>query len=263
MNKVLIKALRKILTSLIRILLRNGLAYGDFDKIARQCFVDVAFDEFSEKNKKQTVSNVSILTGLNRKEVKKLHELDEAEKDQSSQKYNRCIRVIGGWLNDDLFLNDQGLPKDLKVEGDKSFTTLVKKYSGDMPVVAMEKALTKSGNILVEDNRVRLLSHAYLLSDDPTEKISILGVDASELIETIDHNIGADSANLLFQRKASNIYVDEDAIPVIKQFLQRKGQTFLEEIDWLLSQHENKTELSKQKKVSVSLFYHDNRDDKK
>ncbi len=264
MNEILIKAVRKILTALIRILLRNGLAYGDFDKIARQCFVDVAFTDFKEPGKKQTISNVSILTGLNRKEVKKLYETDDTQKDQSSQKYNRCIRVIGGWLNDDLFLNEQGLPKDLNIEGKDSFTTLVKKYSGDMPVVAMEKALIKSGNILIRDNRVRLLSHAYLPSDDPSEKITILGSDASELIETIDHNIRADNEHLLFQRKASNIEVDADALPIIKKFLQRKGQTFLEEIDWLLSQHENKTDPDKQRKVSISLFYHDNeRDDKK
>lgn len=261
MNDILIKSLRKILSALIPILLRNGMAYGDFDKIARQCFVDVAYRDFSVKGKKQTVSNVSILTGLNRKEVKKLHELDDALKDQSTSKYNRCVRVIGGWLNDGDYLNEHSLPKDLSLDGNTSFATLVKKYSGDMSVVAMEQALLKSGNISVSDNSVRLLNHAYLPSDDPLEKLTILGSDSSELIETIDHNIGANKADLLFQRKASNAYVDADAIPEIQQFLKRKGQAFLEEIDWFLSQHENKSDLKKQRKVSISVFYHDNKRD--
>ena len=72
MQATLRKTLRNILMALIRILLRNGMSYGEFDKIARKCFVDVAFTDFADPKKKQTVSNVAILTGLYRKEVKKL-----------------------------------------------------------------------------------------------------------------------------------------------------------------------------------------------
>jgi len=262
MNGIMIKTVRKILTALIRILLRHGLAYGDFDKIARQCFVDVAYKDFSDPQKKQTVSNVSILTGLNRKEVKKLHELDDELKDVQSQKYNRCIRVIGGWLNDERYLNEDGLPEDLTFEGKHSFAELVKNYSGDMPVIAMEKALTKSGNIVVQNSRVRLLNHAYLPASDPVEKLTILGDDTSDLIETIDHNIQAKKTDLRFQRKALNHYVDQDSLPNIQHYLQRKGQAFLEEMDWFLSQNENNEDATKQHKVSVSVFYYEeNKDD--
>ena len=62
--------------SLVRTLLRNGMSYGEFDQVARKCFVDVAYRDLAPAGKKQTVSNVAILTGLNRKEVKKLSELD-------------------------------------------------------------------------------------------------------------------------------------------------------------------------------------------
>lgn len=262
MNKHLIKAVRKIISALVRILMRHGLSYGDFDKIARQCFVDVAYKNFSPKDKKQTVSNVSILTGLNRKEVKRLHEFDDSLKDQSSSKYNRCVRVIGGWLNDERFLTAQNTAADLTFEGNNSFSELVKDYSGDMPVVAMEKALTKSGNISVTNNIVRLLSHAYLPANDDEEKLSILGNDASEIIKTIDHNLVASPEESLFQRKAFNHCVDIEALPQIQHYLKRKGQTFLEEMDWFLSQHENKDEKEKQTKVSISMFYSDNHKDK-
>jgi len=258
MNDILIQALRKILAALIRVLLRNGFAYGDFDRVARQCYVDVAFKHLAQNNQKQTVSTVAILTGLNRKEVKRLHELDASNEQKNSQNYNRCIRVIGGWLNDELFLTEKGTPADLAQDGENSFSALVKKYSGDMPVVAMEKALISSGNISVKDKQVRLLNHAYVPSDDPVEKLNILGSDTQQLIETIDFNLASDIADLRFQRKASNDQVDEDAIPKIQQFLRNKGQSFLEEIDWFLSQNENKADRSKQKKVSVSLFYHHN-----
>jgi hypothetical protein len=99
MQEILRNTLRNILLALIRTLLRNGMSYGEFDQIARKCFVDVAYDDFSTPGKKQTVSNVAILTGLNRKEVKKMHELDVDQSSVNSKQYNRVIRVLGGWIN--------------------------------------------------------------------------------------------------------------------------------------------------------------------
>jgi hypothetical protein len=263
MKATLSSTLRKILTAIIRVLLRNGMSYGEFDQVARKCFVDVAYRDFSPAGKKQTLSNVAIVTGLNRKEVKKLHEIDADHGERSAQKYNRAVRVLGGWLNDARFLRKDGNPRDLEYEGEGSFSELVREYSGDMPVAAMQKVLTQSGNIRFTDNdRVRLLSHAYLPADDPAEKLAILGTDTSQLIETIDFNLAAPEEALRFQRKASNPRVAAAAIPEIKQFMKRKGQAFLEEVDLYLSQHEARggepgTELS------VSVFYHETEGDTK
>jgi len=257
MQSTLRRALRKILRAVIRTLLRNGMSYGEFDQVARKCFVDVAFGEFSPAGKKQTVSNVAILTGLNRKEVKKLHELDDDQAEAGGRQYNRAVRVLGGWLNDERFLRRDGNPRDLDYEGENSFSELVRQYSGDMPVAAMQKVLTNSGNIrFTDDNRLRLLSHAYLPADDPVEKLVILGVDTSQLIETIDYNLTAPEQDRRFQRKASNQRVAIGSIPKIKQFLKRKGQAFLEEVDLYFSQHEA-AEDEPSAELSVSVFYHE------
>ena len=262
-KQTLHKAVSSILTALFRTLLRNGIAYGEFDQIARKCFIDVAYREFGPTGKKQTVSNVAILTGLNRKEVKRMLELDQDQPDIANRQYNRSIRVIGGWVNDPDYQRTDGIPKDLAYEGEYSFSTLVRKYSGDMPVAAMQKALTKSGNIcMTEDNQVRLLSHAYLPSDDPVEHIGILGTDTAELIDTINHNITADKQGLRFQRKASNHRVSREAIPAVKRLLARKGQSFLEEIDNYMTEHES-DDSDNTAELSISVFYHESTPDNK
>lgn len=261
-RETLNNTLGKILSTLIKTMLRNGMSYGEFDQIARKSFVDVAFKDFSITGKKQTVSNVAILTGLNRKEVKKLNELDADQSSTNTKQYNRSVRVIGGWINDTDYLRPNGSPKDLTMEGEHSFTSLVRKYSGDMPVAAMQKALTESGNISVgNEGKVRLLSHAYLPSDDPVEKLAILGTDTQQLVETINHNLTATQEDLHFQRKASNPRIPVNSIPAIKQFTQRKGQAFLEEVDLYLSQHESEEEDTVE--LSVSLFYHESTPDDK
>ena len=259
MQEILRNTLRKILRALIRTLLRNGMSYGEFDQIARKCFVDVAYRDFAPSGKKQTISNVAILTGLNRKEVKKLAELDVDQSEAGIKQYNRVVRVLGGWINDPIFLRKDGIPRDLDYEGSGSFSELVKKYSGDMPVAAMQKALINSTNIkFTDDNQVRLLSHAYLPSDDPVEKLAILGADTRQLIETIDFNLTAPEEALRFQRKASNTRVAVASIPKVRQFLRRRGQAFLEELDLYLSQHEADDDSTRE--LSIGLFYHESED---
>lgn len=263
MQATLRKTVRNVLMALIRTLLRNGMSYGEFDKIARKCFVDVAFNDFADPKKKQTVSNVAILTGLYRKEVKKLHELDADQGDSDNRQYNRVVRVLGGWINDSRFLREDGNPRDLEYDGENSFSELVRDYSGDMPVAAMQKVMTASGNIrFIDGGKIHLLSHAYLPSDEPEEKLEILGADTRELIETIDFNLTAAKEDLRFQRKASNPKVDRESIPEIKQFLRRKGQAFLEEVDLYLSQHEAGADAPEETgaEISVGLYYHEPRE---
>ena len=167
------------------------------------------------------------------------------------------MRVLGGWINDPRFLRKDGVPRDLNYDGKDSFSELVKQYSGDMPVAAMQKVLLGSANIKFDDDggKVRLMSHAYLPSNDPVEKLTILGIDTSQLIDTIDHNLSAAEDELRFQRKASNARITPDSIPQFKQYLNRKGQAFLEEIDLYLSQHE--TDDDSTVELSVGLFYHE------
>jgi hypothetical protein len=254
------QAVLKILTALVRILMRNGMAYGEFDQLVRKSFVDVAFDEFGVEGKKQTASNVAILTGLNRKEVTKFRDIDsQASSSTNSRQYNRLVRVLGGWVNDPAYLDQNGNPRDLDFEGNASFSELVKNYSGDMPVVAMQKALTQAGNISVlADNKMRLLSRAYLPTDEAPEKLTILGTDTRQLIQTIDHNLTSPADALRFQRKASNRSVHPESVPVIEQYVKKKSQTFLEEVDYLLSQHE--TDRADSAELSIAVFYHQSTD---
>ena len=96
MQKTLQITLGRILTAIVKTILRNGISYGEFDQIARKSFVDVAFRDFAPSGKKQTISNVAILTGLNRKEVKKMLELGPPGENAEARQYNRAVRVLGG-----------------------------------------------------------------------------------------------------------------------------------------------------------------------
>jgi len=255
--EVVQSTIMRILQPLVRILLRNGVAYGTFADIARKIFVDMGFEEAKRSNQKQTVSNVSIITGINRKEVKRLHEALAVDTDNSLRKFNRIVRVLAGWQHDEEFLDKDHEVKDLLLEGETgSFTSLVKKYSGDMPVVAMLNALIDSGNIKVIDNgNIQLINPNYLPKSDSDEKLNILGIDTAEFIETIDHNITIeDPDDAWFQRKASNTKVRIDALPKLKQRINKKAQQLLEDIDQDLSENESDNE-DESCSVSFGIYF--------
>ena len=233
---VLANAILTLLKPLVRILLRNGVAYGSFAELAKKTYVDVAFEELAPPGKKQTISRVSALTGFSRKEAKRLHELEHSDPHSSEQRYNRSVRVISGWTNDSMFLDKQGQPLELPLDGEQtSFFSLIRKYSGDVTPKSMLAVLVAAGSVEHDGDRVRLIRRAYVPGSDPGEKLRILGTDAAELISTIDHNLVA------FQALSA-----------------QKAQALLEELDALLGQYETTHEDAEDcRYVSVGIYFYE------
>jgi hypothetical protein len=235
-------AVAKILAPLVKILIRQGVAYGTFAEWVRKSYVDVAFAELKESNKKATITSVSAMTGLTRKETKRLNELNMVDMPIVSQRYNRAIRVISGWLEDSRFHNGVGELKKIPIEAanEASFSDLVKDYSGDMTTVAMLDLLKSADCISVDGDEVSLVKHAYIPqgAESSAEKINILGTDVSELLGTIAHNLNAPKDKLLFQRKVSNHSLDPSEVENFKRYSTQRSQALLEDLHHWLVQRE-------------------------
>ncbi len=266
-HDTLTRALLRLLKPLVRVLLRNGIAYGSFAELAKKTYVDVAFESFARNGKKQTVSQASALTGLTRKETKRLHELEGPQPGGNEQRYNRAVRVISGWLNDPLFHDADGRPADLPLEGETgSFAALVKKYSGDITTQAMLAVLLAAASVEKTPQGVRLVQHAYLPGNDPGEKLAILGNDTAELVATIDHNLLAEPSARRFQRKVSNLRVRADALPAFRALSAEKAQALLEELDAWLTAHEAQAsddgDAASARYVSLGIYFFERGPDK-
>lgn len=262
-HKLLEKAVATLIRPLARVLLRNGIAFSTFAEICKKVFVEVAHQEFAEPGKQPTVTRVSAMTGLTRKETKRLLEIKDIHAIGTGHRYNRAIRVISGWMNDPEFLNAEHQPACLPVEErNGSFSALVKKYSGDMTTTAMLRLLEGAGNVEVKNQRACLLKHAYIPSNDASDKIRILGTDTFELMSCIDHNLTATPDDLYFQRKVSNHQVPTKAVPQFRALVNTRGQALLEEFDHWLSEQEKIAAHNSQQDahcyVSLGIFYFQN-----
>jgi hypothetical protein len=258
-NKILFASLLRLMRPLVHILLRNGIAYGTFSELVRQVYVDVAFADFAPERRKQTVSRISALTGLTRKEVKRLLELNTPDDTASQERFNRGIRVISGWVNDRRFHDSDGKPTDLPVDGKpESFAVLVKDYSGDIPTRAMLSMLEEAGSVRLMGDKVRLVRHAFVPGSDPLDKIQVLGTDVAELITTIDHNLTARPDDLLFQRKVAYDNIDPAAVPKLQKLTFTKAQTLLEQLDRQYASSELGEESGATGKyISLGIYYYE------
>ena len=148
-SKGLPAAIRQLLPPLVRILLRNGMAAKSFYEIAKETYVAVARDEFGIGEKQATISRIAILTGLTRKEVQALVDIPvQSARIQMFDEYDRAARVMTGWLRDPDFGDGKGHPLPLRMVGKRqSFSALVKRYSGDIPVRAMLDELVRVGAV--------------------------------------------------------------------------------------------------------------------
>ena len=254
---ILEKSATKVLGPLVRVMLRNGIACGSFEEILRKVYVDEAFALAADEGK-ATISAVSAKTGLSRKEVKRLTEKQLESTNDNTQKYNRAIRVISGWMNDARFSSLDGVPQVLDMEGhEKAFSALVKDYSGDIPTRAMFDLLEKSGCVERHGDKVHLVSHAYVPGNDPVDIINILGTDSRELMETIIYNMSCGAEQRRFQRKVSTHKLASSHVDEFQKYASRRSQALLEELDGWLNEHETQDRNDSQY-VSLGINYYQN-----
>jgi hypothetical protein len=256
-NYILTESALKILRPLVRVMIRNGVPCNSFEEIARKAYVDEAFLMSEKSQQKATISSVAAQTGLSRKEVKRLNEIEDIHNLAIEQKYNRAIRVISGWVNDEDFIDAHGNTRTLAIDGKQnSFSELVKQYSGYLTTIAMVDLLVAADCVEKKGNMVSLIKHAYVPNQNPAEIIKVLGTDTNELLNTIDFNLTAEECDKRYQRKVSTALLDLNAIEQFKELSNRKSQALLEELDAWLSQHEVNQDDEDARYISLGIYYY-------
>ena len=122
-QEALVNALFRLMKPLVRILLRNGVPVDVFEDVARRAYVVVADEDFTLEGRKQSVSRIGVLTGLNRKEVARLRKLGDRGAIVDMQQHNRAERVLTAWLREPEFVDERGDPKVLPFDGEPAAQT--------------------------------------------------------------------------------------------------------------------------------------------
>lgn len=240
-KQTLLRAFRVLLGPLIRILLRQGISYAEFSEVAKAVYVEVALKDFKVAGRKATRTRVAVMTGLTRKEVKRV--IDEAIKDryEPKTKFNRLGRVLVGWHTDTDFIGPYGLPLELQYEtgipDEPTFSQLVKRHSGDMSPRSILDELIRVGAVKETDaGWFRVLRREYITDAQGRDTFERTGFLVRNFVNTVDFNMTKTAPGKgRFERHvfpADGIRVQD--LPRFDDYLRERCQALLEELDnWL------------------------------
>lgn len=231
--------LSAVLEPVIRLMLRAGVTWKEFSELSKTKFVDVATADFGIRGRPTNVSRVAILTGLDRRDVRRLRETGMETMTMGYQ--SKASQILSLWHHHRDFLDADGHPAALAVEGEGvTFTELMRRRAPALPVMAMVKELKDAGAIEeLSDGRLRPLSRTYVPRGVPAERLRLWSSVLSDIANTIEHNFSRDEATpTRFERRALNLHVDSKAVREFRELLETEGQAMLERIDDWLAAHQ-------------------------
>lgn len=233
LRHVLSAAIIRLLRPLVRIALRNGVSYHAFTDLLRWVYTDIAGKHFGIPGRKVSKSRIAVLTGLTRREVDRLVRIKEP-RTGIPERYNRAARTLSGWAEDRDFFADDGTPAILPFEGERSFSEVVRRYSGNQPARAVLDELVRVGAVerLGDGYTIKLVKTYYepVRGDQEAEQIAIMGLSAGDLLSTIDHNIRAEPEQRLYQQEVYE-RLSEEQVASLLPLLRERLLGFSERLD--------------------------------
>lgn len=237
-------ACRAALRPLVRMMLKHGVMHKEFVELSKEIYVDVIRNDHGLRGRPTNLSRTALLTGLDRKEVGRIKKKLEARRGDESgpeQKQDRIARVLSGWHQDPQFVDIDGKPRTLVMEGaGPSFTELVKRFSGDVPAITILRELERTGALRVNKNgSVDALRRNYRLDTADPESLTRAGSVLKDIGDTVTHNLYRDAPEQSrFEARATNTSLPVSEMSAYREFIYRESQSFLENVDDWLSRHE-------------------------
>lgn len=195
-NDLLLKAVRQVLRPLVRLLLARSIAYPQLIELLKGLYVELAVRDFPVAGKEQTDSRISLLTGIHRKDIKRLRGLPPDD-ERPPETVSLGMRLINAWQAPP-FADQDGQPKRLPrlaSQGrEASFEGLVSSVSTDIRARPVLDEWVRLGIARVdEDDTVSLLSDAFVPHQGFEEKAFYFG-------HNLHDHAAAAASNLLGER---------------------------------------------------------------
>src|SRR5215472_8975219 len=105
--EALIKPLVRMLRPLVRLLIHSGVTFPAIAEVLRGVFVDVARRDLLSDPKARTDSRISLLTGIHRKDVRRLRQ-GEAIIDEAPAALAIASQVIARWVGTPPYVDGDG-----------------------------------------------------------------------------------------------------------------------------------------------------------
>jgi len=241
------RAIQRLLRPLVKLLLSFQITYPVVQEWLKKAMVDVAERDFPLTDKPQTDTRLSLLTGIHRKDIKRLRgnsttatsdgtsstaAAPEQTSGQAPEVVSLGVQIAAHWMSQ--WRDDQGQPKVLpfKRQPDESpsFEALVERVAKkDIRArVVLDEWLrlgAVSEVILDGEPQLQLTPGAFIPSKGLDEKAFFLGMNLADHIATTSHNLLLDEAK--FERCLYYDGLSPESVEELKQLAAEQGMALL------------------------------------
>lgn len=214
----------RIFRPLARLAMAKGLRYADVAERLRRAFLGVAMDQAGVG---APVSRLSVLSGLQRRDIKGMLEAPDAGKETRP---DPLARIVALWLaqHDGAVLVRHG--------EDGSFDRLARMVRQDVHPRSFLDALEEAGTVAVDGDTVRLLKHAHVPLEGSEAQIDYLA-------RNVGDHLAASVGNVLGEAPAFDLAVhynglSAEAVAELEALWRARMRPVLEEMNALAEAHQ-------------------------
>jgi hypothetical protein len=206
------------------------------------------------------------MTGLTRKEVRRLRTKLEGGDQTPRVKATPIVEIIHRWHSEDEFLDSHGRPAALPFAGERgSFSSLVKQYGGDVPPGAMRTELKRVKSVVEdEDGTLQVVRRSVVPTDKTENLVTSLVHGVYPLLATVVENSDdKDEPTGLAQFSAFSLNIREADLVRLRRISYDRLSSAAESFDDMFMAYETLQQSDDSegvRTVAVGLYYFEERD---
>ncbi len=233
-SRSLVGSLRRIFRPLARLLIARSIPFPLAANLLRGAYVAVAEREFPVSGKKQTDSRITLLTGVHRKDVKRLRQQRERAP-VAPRAAALGSQLIARWTTLPEYVDEDGVPRPLPrlaaTGGEQSFESLVRSVNTDIrPRAVLDEWLRRGLVSLDDDGRVCLNVQAFIPSEGSDEMAYFFGRNLHDHLAAAVHNVLGEPKPFL-ERSVNYNNLGSDAVAELTALAHERGMAALQELN--------------------------------
>src|SRR5262245_46670606 len=208
-------------------MLANGVTYPQLAELMKAVFVEAAAREFRIAGKTQTDSRISLLSGVHRKDVRRLRASPPDEESVTAKSVPLGAQLVAAWTGLRRFQDKQGhplpLPRLASQGGGVSFESLVERVSKDIRSRVVLDELLRLGVVhMDEQDRAVLNVEAFVPRAGVDEKLHYFGRNLRDHAAAAAHNV-LGAGEPLLERSVHYDALSEESIRELAALSEKSG----------------------------------------
>jgi len=229
----LVKAIKLLCKPLIRLLIERGVTFPQFRDLMKELYVEVADEDFSLDLKKPSDSRIFVLTGVHRKDIKRIRQQAEQGDKLVTSSASLSGEIVARWVSMPEYLDTKGKPRPLlkmKKNNQADFDQLVSSVSKDVrPKVILDEWL-RLNIVRIKDDYIVLNQSAFVTNKEFNEMAYYLGHNVHDHLASCVNNI-LDEDEPMFERSVYYASLTEKSVKKLRTIANKKGNELLQHLN--------------------------------